>query len=76
LGVFTGEDYVADGHVGLSHFPTPPMPLSAPAELSGCAGATFWTSLSFRSAAGRVQYLGGGRNGRGGHLMQGATLPK
>src|SRR5882724_4795093 len=23
LGVFTGEDYVADGHVGLSHFPNP-----------------------------------------------------
>src|SRR5260370_14808864 len=31
LAVLTGEDYVADGHIGISHFPNPAHALDVPA---------------------------------------------
>ena len=59
LAVFTGQDYVADGHIGMAHFPNPAdavdvrVPSFAPLP-----GRKILDELQLPLAVGRVRYVG------------------
>jgi carbon-monoxide dehydrogenase large subunit len=59
LGVFTGEDYVADGHVGLSHFPNPADAIEVRLpSFQAVPERNILDEPQLPLAAGRVRYLG------------------
>jgi carbon-monoxide dehydrogenase large subunit len=59
LAVLTGDDYVADGHLGMAHFPNPAdaIDVSIP-TFAPMAGRKILDELQLPLATGRVRYVG------------------
>jgi aerobic carbon-monoxide dehydrogenase large subunit len=59
LGIFTGKDYVADGHVGLAHFPNPADAIDVRRpSFQPMPGRRLLDEPQLPLAAGRVRFLG------------------
>ena len=59
LAVFTGQDYVADGHIGMAHFPNPADAVDVRvASFAPLPGRKILDELQLPLAVGRVRHVG------------------